>query len=242
LNLWILGYLDQAVERSLDAIAYAEQISHPYSLVFAHGMAALLHSLRKDPQTALMHSDIAYRLAKDSGFPFFLSLSMIIRGWGRVKSGKTGMAVRLVENGIEGMRAIGVELALPYFLALLAEVYKEAGSNIEAIQLVETALSGAQKNHEQWYQSGLYCLMGDLLTDQSKPDEEIISSYLQAIEIATQQDAKTFELLSAIAMTRLEKRGEHAGEYRARLGEISRWFDEGFDDPLLLEARALAGR
>jgi hypothetical protein len=85
-------------------------------------------------------------------------------------------------------------------------------------------------------------LLGDLLSDQNEPDEEILSSYLQANEIAAQQDAKIFELLSAIALTRLEKRGAHAGKYQARLGKISRWFDEGFDDPLLVEARALAGQ
>jgi predicted ATPase/DNA-binding SARP family transcriptional activator len=84
LNLWILGYSDQALEKCNEAVSLAQEMSHPYSQTFAHGMAALFHSLRRDSESALEHSEQTIKLAKASSFPFFLTLGMIIRGWARV--------------------------------------------------------------------------------------------------------------------------------------------------------------
>ena len=45
LALWLLGYPDQALKRSHDALALAEELSHPLSLAEAFGYAAWLHEL-----------------------------------------------------------------------------------------------------------------------------------------------------------------------------------------------------
>ncbi len=242
LNLWMLGNLDQALARSVEAIDCAEKLSHPYSLAFAHGMSAVLHALRGDSQSAVDNGEAAYRIAKKAGFPFFLSLSMIIRGWGRVKSGRTGMATRLIENGIEGMRAIGVELALPFFLSLLAEVYAAENAYADAISQLKIAYSKAETNHELWYISGLNCLSGKIHTHQGKPMEEIVPSYLQAIEIAIQQQAKTLELQAAIALVKLQMAGEEIPRGKELLGNVLLGFNEGTNDPKLAEARQLFAR
>ena len=34
-TLWFLGYPDQALKRSQEALALAEELSHPFSLAFA---------------------------------------------------------------------------------------------------------------------------------------------------------------------------------------------------------------
>ena len=45
-TLWLLGYPDQALKRSHEALDLAEGLSHPFSLAFALGIAAAFHSLR----------------------------------------------------------------------------------------------------------------------------------------------------------------------------------------------------
>jgi predicted ATPase/DNA-binding SARP family transcriptional activator len=239
LNLWILGYPDQALERCNEAVSMAQEISHPFSLSFAHGMAALFHSMRRDSEAALEHSEQTIKLAKKSSFPFLLTLGMIIRGWARVHSGKTGMAIKLMQNGIEAMQMIGAEIGRPFFLSLLAEGYRGGGDIEEGLKVLETALEKAKVNGEHWYDSGLYWLMGKLSETQGTAEAETTARYWQAIEIAGLQEANSFELQAAIALV---KHGEGKGQAE-RGKELLRvnyqWFEEGLDSDLLVEASAL---
>lgn len=232
LNLWILGYSDQALEKCNEAVSLAQEMSHPYSQTFAHGMAALFHSLRRDSDSALEHSERTIKLAKESRFPFFLTMGLIIRGWTRVHSGKTGMAIKLMQNGIEGMQAIGAEVGRPYFLSLLAEGYGKGGDNEEGIMVLETAMDRAKENEERWYGSGLYWLLGILSETQGMLENEPTAKYWQAIEIARKQKAKSFELRGAIALVKF-------GEGSDLLREAYQWFEEGHDSDLLVEASTL---
>jgi predicted ATPase/DNA-binding SARP family transcriptional activator len=232
LNLWILGYLDQAAEKCKEAVSLAEEISHPFSLTFAHGMAALFHSLRRDIDSALRHGDQTYELAKRLNFPFLLTLGMIIRGWTRLYSGKTGTAIKLMKNGIEAMQAIGAEVGRPYFLSLLAEGFAESGDIEDGLKFLEQAFAKAKVNGERWYDSGLYWLMGELSKTQGALEAVSIANYRQAIEIASLQKAKSFEVRAAISLV-------NSGEGRDMLREAYLWFEEGLDSDLLIEAKTL---
>ncbi len=239
LNLWILGYPDQALEKCNEAVFLAQEISHPFSLSFAHGMAALFHSMRRDSEAALEHSDKTIKLAKKSSFPFLLTLGMIIRGWARLHSGKTGMAIKLMQNGIEAMQAIGAELGRPYFLSLLAEGFGGGGDIEEGLKVLETALDKARVNGERWYDSGLYWLMGKLSEAQGTSAAETAARYWQAIEIAGLQGAKSFELQATIALVKHGEGKEQAEKSKELLRKNYQWFEEGHDSDLLIEASAL---
>ena len=45
-TLWLLGYPDQALQRSQEALTLARELSHPFSLAFALFFAAMLHQYR----------------------------------------------------------------------------------------------------------------------------------------------------------------------------------------------------
>ena len=49
-TLWFLGYPDQALKRSHEALTLAQELSHPYSLAFALVFAAVLHQFRREGQ------------------------------------------------------------------------------------------------------------------------------------------------------------------------------------------------
>lgn len=232
LVLWMMGYLDQALEKCDEAISLADRLSHPFSQTFAHGMAAFFHSLRRDMDSTKEHSEVTIRLAKKSSFPFLLTLGMITRGWVRSYSGKSGMAIKLMRNAIEAMDVIGAELARPYFLSLLAEGYGAGGDIEEGFNVLKKAFNKSKLNEERWYDSGLYWVLGRLSEDQTILESSPTARYWQSIEIAKEQDAKSFELRGAIALVK-------SGEGNEILKEVYRWFEEGFDSDFLLEAREL---
>ena len=61
----------------------------------------------------------------------------------------------------------------------------------------------------------------------------------QAIGIAQQQSAKLWELRAAISLARLWREQGRCDAARDLLAPIYSWFTEGFDTPVLKEAKAL---
>ena len=64
-------------------------------------------------------------------------------------------------------------------------------------------------------------------------------SYRRALAVARQQSAKFWELRAALDLARLWRDQGRRTEVRDLLAPIYRWFTEGFDTPVLQEARSL---
>ena len=63
--------------------------------------------------------------------------------------------------------------------------------------------------------------------------------YLKALGIAHEQDAKLWELRTAVSLARLWSEKRMRSEARDLLAPIYGWFTEGFDTPDLKDAKAL---
>jgi len=61
----------------------------------------------------------------------------------------------------------------------------------------------------------------------------------QAVELARRQQAKAWELQTALSLARLWRAQGKWEAARTLLGEVYDWFSEGFDTADLVEARAL---
>ena len=68
---------------------------------------------------------------------------------------------------------------------------------------------------------------------------EAEACFHQAIEIARQQEAWSWELRATMSLCRLWQRQDRREEARALLAEIYGWFTEGFDTQDMQEAKAL---
>jgi predicted ATPase len=68
---------------------------------------------------------------------------------------------------------------------------------------------------------------------------EAEACFLQAIEIARRQQAKSLELRAAMSLSRLWQQQGKKEQARHMLAEIYGWFSEGFDTKDLQEAKAL---
>ncbi|HSX78890.1 MAG TPA: AAA family ATPase, partial [Candidatus Saccharimonadia bacterium] len=66
--LWYLGYPDQALQRSHEAVTLARELSHPYSLAFALSFAMRLHQFRRERQAAQKQAEALMALASEQGF------------------------------------------------------------------------------------------------------------------------------------------------------------------------------
>ena len=271
--LWQLGYPDQALQRSREAIVLAQELSHPFSLAMALDFASWLSQLRREWQSAREQAEAAMTLSIDYGFSYWLAVGMILGGWARAEQGSGEEGIEQMCQGLTAYRATRAELVWPYWLALLAEVYEKRGQTQEGLATATEALAQVEKTGERFWEAELHRLYGELAlrageratrragdkaTIAHSPDRPFAhsspeASFLKAIAIARQQQAKSLELRAVMSLVRLRQQqtAQYASrttqhETREKLNEAHRmlsvvynWFTEGFDTADLQEAKAL---
>jgi len=239
-TLWFLGYPDEAIKKSDEAMTLAQEQSHPYSIAIAHVFSSWLRQFLRESKLSQELADKLIELSAEHRFPQWLALGNIMRGWALIDQGREGDGIEDVRDGIAARRVRGSEVALTYFLALLAESYGKVGQAEEGIAVLTEALDTAQKTGECFYQAELYRLKGELLLLLSQENNnEAEGCFRQAMDIARRQGAKSLELRATTSLSRLLKSKGKKYEAQQMLAEIYNWFTEGFDTKDLKEAKAL---
>jgi adenylate cyclase len=262
-TLWLLGYPDQALKKSREALALAAGTSHHFAVAHTLGLAASFYLLRREEPLARERAEAVITLATEQGFPFWLAHGTIVRGGALAEQGQVQEGIAQVEQGLVAFRAMRGEGRLPYFLALLAEAYRQGGQAEEGLGVLAEALATVDKTGERFYEAELYRLKGELTLAQKSrrvgiahqsvsiaeavtvgcahptEESEAEACFLKATEIARKQQAKSLELRAAGSLARLwQSQGKHH-EAHKMLSEVYNWFTEGFDTKDLQEAKAL---
>jgi predicted ATPase len=165
--LWLLGYPDQALQRSHEAITLAQESSHPYSLGFALCFTAELHQFRREGRLAQERAEAAMAFSAEQGFAQALSQAASLRGWALAEQGRGEEGVVQIGQGLAAYRATGAEIERSRWLALLAEAHGKMGQAQEGLSVLAEALTEVEQNGIRYYEAELYRLYGQL-TLQSK--------------------------------------------------------------------------
>ena len=106
----------------------------------------------------------------------------------------------------------------------------------EALTLVDTT-------GERWYEPELYRLKGELLLQQSSDNQaEAETCFHHALDIARNQQAKSFEFRAATSLARLWQQQGKRQEAHDLLAPVYEWFTEGFDTADLQGCEGVVGR
>ena len=238
--LWFMGYPDQGLVRSQKAIILAQQSTHSVSLSFTLSTAAIFHSFRREVRCTQECADGVTRLAQEQGFPHWMAIGAMLRGWTLAHQGQAKEGIAQITEGLTASRGTGTETLRPYFLSLLAEAYGIIGLPEAGLTALTEALIHIETTGERWCEAELYRLQGALLLQQASGNAtEAESCFHHALDIARHQQAKSFELRSAMSLARLwQQQGKRAAAH-GLLAPIYDWFTEGFDTADLQEAKAL---
>ena len=127
-----------------------------------------------------------------------------------------------------------------YFLSLLAEAHGTMGQPETGLTMLAEALTLVDTTRERWYESEIYRLKGELLLQQSLDHQaEAEHCFQQAITVAQNQQAKSFELRAATSLARLWQQQGKRQEAHDLLAPVYHWFTEGFDTADLQDAKVL---
>jgi class 3 adenylate cyclase/DNA-binding winged helix-turn-helix (wHTH) protein/predicted ATPase len=247
-TLWMLGYPEQALAMSQEALALAQKLAYTYDMGSALHFASLLHHYRREASVVYEFAEAAETLSREQGFVRWLGGSLFWRGWALSERGEAEAGILLIRQGIEMWHTMGGELGLPRIYAMLAEACLQTGEIETGLRVLAEALEIARRNAEHRDEAELYRLTGELLLRSGEPPGAPAQAHLvsqaeetfrQAIALAQQRQAKSFELRAVMSLSRLwQQQGKRAEAHR-ELQRIYSWFTEGFNTPDLRMAKSL---
>jgi predicted ATPase len=237
--LWLLGYPDQALRRSHQAVLLAQERASPISLAFASAWAATVRQFRREAPATHERAAALIALSTEQGFPLWEAFGRFLQGWALAAQGQAKAGIAQMWRGHDAWQATGAELDRPYFLVLLAEAYGNVGQPNEGLGLLAEAWAVVDKGERYW-EAEWYRLKGELLLACAEEhDTEAETCFHQALDVARRQHAKSLELRAAMSLSRLWRgQGQRAAAHEL-LAKVYGWFTEGFDTPDLQEAKAL---
>jgi len=248
LTLWLLGYPEQAVQRSHAALSLAQQWGHPYTTASALRFAAVLRQFRRETQQTQTCAEAMLARAREQRFVAREAEATRLHGWVLVMQGREEAGIRMIQQGLAAIRATGEALQL-LWPAMLAEAYGRVGQPEEGLQVLAEVRGRSPQPEEHLGEAELYRLTGELLQQigmrrRASYDTQVLpespeACFLQALVIAQRQHAKSLELRAAISLGHLWQRQGQCAAARQLLLEVYSWFTEGFDTADLQAAQAL---
>jgi predicted ATPase len=239
-TLHCLGYVDQAPSRRDKALAEARRLS-PFTLAFALSYGWYndwATADEKATQTMLQSADEIMTISSEQGFSQLLGVGNIIRGCRLGVVGQTAAGIPLLLQGLAIYRATGGNMTMPFCLMTLADAYWRAGQPEEGLDRLAEAAKLIETTQERWSEAEMHRLRGTLLLSMHER-AAAEDSFRLALTVAQQQSAKFWELRAATSLARLWRDQDKRIEARDLLAPIYDWFTEGFDTPVLKEAKAL---
>jgi len=154
-----------------------------------------------------------------------------------VAGGQIAEGIALLRAGVAEISATGAVAFLPFAFALLADAERKAEQHDQARGHLDEAERLMAETGDRFAEAELYRVRGELLRGGDDAGAE--HCFSQAIAIAKQQSAKFWELRSAISLARLWCEQGKRDAARNLLAPVYGWFIEGFDTPVMKEAKTL---
>ena len=236
--LWQLGYPDQAQAELDHQEVLLAGVTHPFSRVMSMFFATIAFRFLRQAQVVQNLMGEMLPMAEDHGYVLFQMLALIQLGWAQAAQGQLEAGTASLTQGIEGLRALKATLFITTPLGSLGEVLAQSGKVDAGLAAIEEGLDISQETGIVNYLAELHRLKGEVL--RQKGDETgAETSFLEAIEVARSQQARSWELRAAASLARLWKAQGRKGEAFTLLNSIYDWFTEGFDSADLRDAKTL---
>ena len=242
LTLTILGHLDEGLQAAESGLAHSQALGGQHTINFSLCyLAAVLH-IRGDNREALRRATQSLELAREQQFATWVGVSQMIRGCALACDGRFDEGFAEIAAGVKAHGEMDALAYRPFGHALFAQGLLATGKLEEARCAVDEALAIVEKTGERFYLAELLRLRGEILAQSNDP-AGAEHALRESIAVARRQEARLFELRSAISLCRIVEREQKEAVSREILEPIARWFD-GVDASEVRDATALiaAGR
>lgn len=240
--LWFLGQPDAARQHSEQAISNAEETRNPFTRAFALVFGAYLCQHLRDVEGTRDHAHRAMTISSEHGFLHWKHQATILHGWALTELGEIEEGLSAMRTGLDGYEALDSWLASCWFRSLLAQGYARAGLSDAALRALDDALAIANRTGDHFFLAELYRLQGEISLAHAGPSAKADAEalFLRSLEVARTQNARSWELRTAVSLARLWRDCDRHAQAAELLVPVLRSFTEGALTPDVKEAADLA--
>ena len=179
-------------------------------------------------------------LADEKGSLFWKTVALSIEARHLALTGDAAKALPRITFARNAFRSTGANFLAPLDLSVLASTHAALGEFDDARRCIDEAMTTIETNKEKWFEVEVNRLAGEIELKFPDRDAAKAEAYFDcALEVARQQQAKSWELRAAMSLARLWRDRGKVQQARELLAPVYGWFTEGFDTRDLKEAKAL---
>ncbi len=240
LALTIMGHLKEGLQAAEKSLVHSEALGGLHTVNFSLCYLAAAHHIRGDAVSALKRATESLESSREQGFATWIGISQMIRGASLVAGDRCDEGLAELREGMSAHTAMEATTYQPFAMALLAQGLIAAKRIDEALDILGRALTVTEATGERFYQAELLRLKGEVLASlgQTAPAEECLRG---AIDISRSQEARLFELRSAVSLCRLLDEPRRQAALQDNLGPLRAWFGDAADSADVRGAEAILG-
>jgi predicted ATPase len=238
LSLWPLGYPDQAVAVREKAFKRAMEANHANTSgvvsIYAGAQLSVLLGNMEDVKSYVENLN-----AREGRVPpWAINCGQILKGWAIGCAEQLEDGIALMQKGIDAAEEI-TRFHSPYYYSLFAILQARAGNMQDSLRAISKAKELIAETGEYFWHADVLRIEGELGLLSGAFTKKAEASFVQALEVARKQQAKSFELRAATNLAGLWRDQGNLMDARNLLAPIYGWFTEGFDTLDLKQAKAL---
>lgn len=203
------GHAAEATVAMAEAVPLAVRLHQPHSQGFSMLANFVVACLRRDEVTAETWAGKCIGFSGEQGFPEFVAMATIVRGWAMSRRGDIDAGLHVLEEGIGLWNMTGFETWQSWFGGLRAELLIKAGRAGDALREVAAQQSRIASNGEWQFASFLESIKAQALEHERADHAAIDTVHRNAIDIATSQGASAWKLQACVPYAGwLRRRGQ----------------------------------
>ena len=238
---WYLGRPDDAWRIINEAVDYARQAGHPFSLAYVLHHAGWVSYLARRPEDGIRFGDECLAISAEQGFPFWKALGMMSRGTAHMVAGRLDDALREVQDALSAYLPTGSKKSLAEYHGFLAEIHARAGRPGDALREVDEALAIADRSNSRCQEAELHRIKGEVALSMGR-EAEAEACFRDSFEVAGRQSSRSWELRAAMSLGKLRHSQGRGADAKRVLADVLGRFDQGSETADLRDARALLDR
>jgi class 3 adenylate cyclase len=215
LSCFVAGDAPTARIKLSEAMPLAVELRQPHSRGFAMLANFLVACFRRDLREAEIWSERCIEYSGEQGFPEFVAMATIVRGWTISRQGAIVEGLRMLEQGIALWNTTGFETWQSWFGALRGELLLAVGRSGDALEEVAIQEDRIARNGEMQFASILASIKAQALERVSLDAKLVDDTYSEAMQIARMQGAIAWQLQIAATYARWLRERDRRGEAEA---------------------------
>jgi class 3 adenylate cyclase/tetratricopeptide (TPR) repeat protein len=238
LVLWPIGKIDRSHRLAAQAVsASGEKRALPQANALVH--KAVFDGLCGGPlqQTETI---LALGLAREHTMPLYVAAGTYLNGLAKWRAGDREGGLAEMHRGWTLLHENDCYLCEPFWGKQVAIANAAAGQFETGLEILRELIAWTEQSGQRWLDAELHRVQGELLLRRDPPNPSSAeNAFNKALDIARSQQTKTFELRSAVGLSRLYIKDGRAAAVSAMLAPVLADFDAGRDIPEIEEAEKL---